>query len=41
MRPHHHPDERARVKLMFFPGCLVLSLLISIIGTILWNLLLR
>lgn len=45
-RPHTSTDsrragEQGRVKVMFFPGCLVLSIVLSIVGTILLNLLLR
>lgn len=29
------------MRVMFFPGCLVLSIVLSIVGTILLNLLLR
>lgn len=35
------PGERGRVKVMFFPGCLVISIIVSVVGTILLNLLLR
>lgn len=34
-------DEDGRVKVMFFPGCLVLSIILSVVGTVLLNLLLR
>ena len=39
--PERARTEVGRVKIMFFPGCLVMSLLISVIGTILLNVLLR
>lgn len=34
-------SEHGRVRVMFFPGCLVLSIILSVVGTILLNLLLR
>ena len=34
-------SESGRVRIMFFPGCLVLSILLSVVGTILLNVLLR
>ena len=34
-------DEAGRVKIMFFPGCLVVSLVLSVVGTILLNLVFR
>lgn len=36
-----HLREHGRVKILFFPGCLVLSIVLSVVGTILLNLLLR
>lgn len=33
--------EAGKVKIMFFPGCLVLSIIISVVGTILLNVLIR
>lgn len=33
--------ERARVEVKFFPGCLILSIVLSVVGTILLNVLLR
>lgn len=33
--------EHGRVKVMFFPGCLVLSIVLSAVGTILINVILR
>ena len=33
--------ERGRVKLVGFPGCLVVSIIISIVGTVLVNVLIR
>jgi uncharacterized membrane protein YfhO len=34
-------DQSGRVKIMFFPGCLVISIVLSVVGTILLNVLLR
>jgi len=39
--PEARVGELGRVKVMFFPGCLVLSLVLSVVGTILLNVLLR
>lgn len=40
MRPLHIRvrDDDGKVKIMFFPGCLVLSLIISVVLTVLANL---
>lgn len=34
-------SEHGRVKVMFFPGCLVVSIVLSIVLTLVLNLLLR
>jgi hypothetical protein len=34
-------SESGRVKVMFFPGCLVLSIVLSIVATVLLNVLIR
>ncbi|MCW2973807.1 MAG: hypothetical protein JWN72_2080 [Thermoleophilia bacterium] len=33
--------ERGRVRIVGFPGCLVVSLVLSVVGTILINVLIR
>lgn len=33
--------EQGRVQVRFFPGCLVLSIVLSVVGTILLNVLIR
>ncbi len=38
---HPRRDEHGRVKVMFFPGCLVISIVLSVVGTILLNVLIR
>lgn len=35
------PAEHGRVQVKFFPGCLVLSIVLSVVGTILLNLMIR
>jgi hypothetical protein len=35
------PRESGRMKVVFFPGCLVLSIVLSVVGTVLLNIILR
>jgi hypothetical protein len=39
--PRHRRAEDGRVKVVFFPGCLVISIILSVVGTILLNVLIR
>ena len=41
MAPRIRDGEDGRVKILFFPGCLVLSIILSVVATILINVLLR
>lgn len=41
MESHGRRSEHGRVQVRFFPGCLVMSIVLSVVGTILLNVLLR